>query len=46
MLIRAEQTKAANLQILLVVYCYFAYTHARRPHAQKIAGTGLVTPTF
>lgn len=46
MLIRAEQTKAANLQILLVVYGYFAYTHARRPHAQKIAGTGLVTPTF
>ena len=46
MLIRAEQTKAANLQILLVVYGYFAYTHARRPHAQKISGTGLVTPTF
>ena len=46
MLIRAEQTKAANLQILLVVYGYFAYTHARRPHAQKIAGTGLITPSF
>lgn len=46
MLIRAEQTKAANLQILLVVYGYFAYTHARRPHAQKIAGTGLTAPTF
>ena len=46
LLIRAEQTKAANLQILLVVYGYFAYTHARRPHAQKISGTGLVTPTF
>ncbi len=46
LLIRAEQTKAANLQILLVVYGYFAYTHARRPHVQKIAGTGLTAPTF
>lgn len=46
MLIRAEQTKAANLQILLVVYGYFAYTHARRPHAQKIAGTGMIAPSF
>lgn len=46
MLIRAEQPKAANLQILLVVYSYFAYTFARRTHAQKIAGTGLVTPSF
>ena len=43
---RAEQTKAANLQVLLVVYGYFAYTYARRPHAQKIAGTGLTTPAF
>lgn len=46
MLIRAEQTKAANLQILLVVYGYFAYTFARRTHAQKVNGTGLITPTF
>lgn len=46
LLIRAEQTKAANLQVLLVVYGYFAYTYARRPHAQKIAGTGLTTPAF
>lgn len=46
MLIRAEQPKAANLQILLVVYSYFAYTFTRRAHAQKINGTGLVTPTF
>jgi hypothetical protein len=46
LLIRAEQTKAANLQVLLVVYGYFAYTYARRPHAQKIAGTGLITPVF
>lgn len=46
MFIRADQTKAANLQILLVVYGYFAYTFGRRPHAQKINGTGLVTPVF
>ena len=46
MLIRAEQTKAANLQVLLVVYSYFAYTFGRRPHAQKVNGTGLITPTF
>lgn len=46
MLIRTEATKAANLQVLLVVYGYFAYTFARRAHAQKINGTGLVTPTF
>lgn len=46
MLIRAEQTKAANLQVLLVVYGYVAYTFARRAHAQKINGTGLVVPTF
>ncbi len=46
MLIRAEETKAANLAVLFVVYGYFAYTHARYSHAQKIAGTGLVTPSF
>lgn len=46
MMIRAEQTKAATLGILFVVYGYFAYTHARYSHAQKIAGTGLVTPSF
>lgn len=46
MLIRAEQTKAASLGVLLVVYGYFAYTFARRSHAQKVNGTGLVTPTF
>lgn len=45
-MIRADQTKAASLGILLVVYGYFAYTFARRTHAQKIGGTGLVTPTF
>ena len=46
MYIRAEQTKAASLGVLLVVYGYFAYTFARYAHSRKIAGTGLVTPTF
>lgn len=46
MLIRAEQAKAASLGVLLVVYGYYAWTSARRPHAQKIAGTGLVTPAW
>ncbi|MEV4705035.1 hypothetical protein [Actinoplanes sp. NPDC049316] len=44
--IRAEQPKAKNLGIDLVVYGYFAYTHQRYAHARKIAGTGLVTPAF
>ncbi|GAA2108726.1 phage major capsid protein [Streptomyces synnematoformans] len=44
--IRAEQPKAANLGILLVVYGYYAFTFQRQPHARKISGTGLVTPTF
>ena len=46
MFIRAEQTKAANLQVLLVLYGYYAFTFARVPHARKVSGTGLVTPTF
>lgn len=46
MFIRAEQAKATNLGIDLVVYGYFAYTFTRRAHAQKVSGTGLVTPTF
>lgn len=44
--IRAEQTAAASLGVLLVAYGYFAYTFTRRAHAQRIGGTGLVTPTF
>lgn len=44
--IRADQTLAANLQVVLVVYSYFAYTHTRYAHSQKVGGTGLVTPTF
>lgn len=44
--IRAEQPKAANLGVLLVVYGYYAFTHTRYAHSRKIGGTGLVTPTF
>lgn len=46
MLIRAEQPAAASLGVLFVVYGYIAYTHARYAHARKIAGTGLIAPTF
>lgn len=46
MYIRAEQPKAASLGVLMVVYGYFAYTHTRYAHARKVAGTGLVAPTF
>lgn len=46
MLIRAEQPAAASLGILFVAYKYFAYTHARYAHAQKLSGTGLVVPTW
>lgn len=47
MFIRAEQTSAKSLGIDLVLYSYFAYYLNRYTggHA-KIAGTGLVTPTF
>lgn len=45
--IRAEQTNAASLGVLFVVYGYMAYTFGRYPSANaRIAGTGLVTPTF
>lgn len=45
MFIRAEQTAAASLGVLLVAYKYYAYTHNRYSSAQqKIAGTGLVAP--
>lgn len=46
LLIRAEQTPAASLGVLFVVYGYFAYTHTRQAHAQKINGTGLIAPSF
>lgn len=45
-LIRAEQTSAKSLGVDLVVYAYFAYLFTRVTHAQKVNGTGLVTPTF
>ena len=35
-----------SLGVDVVVYGYAAYTHVRRAHAQKIAGTGLITPTW
>lgn len=44
--LRAEQTKAASLGVLFVMYGYFAYTFSRYAHAQRITGTGLITPTF
>lgn len=45
--IRAEQTAAASLGVLFVVYGYFAYTFSRFSNANgRVNGTGLVTPTF
>jgi hypothetical protein len=45
--IRAEQTPAASLGVLLVLYGYFAYTLRRYANShQEITGTGLVTPVF
>lgn len=35
-----------SLGVDVVVYGYAAYTFVRRAHAQKIAGTGLTTPTW
>lgn len=47
MFIRADQAGATALNIPLVVYGYFAFTFNRYSGAmQKLAGTGLVTPTF
>lgn len=45
--IRAEQPKAAQLGVLLVLYGYFAFTLRRYASAiGSIGGTGLKTPTF
>ncbi len=45
--IRAEQTNAASLGVLFVVYGYMAYTFGRYPSANaRIAGTGLAAPSF
>lgn len=46
MLIKAEQNQAKKLAVDLIVYGYYAFTFVRRPHAQKINGTGLTTPAF
>jgi hypothetical protein len=45
--IRAEQPKAAQLGVLLVLYGYFAYSFRRYASAvQKVSGTSLTTPSF
>jgi hypothetical protein len=45
--IRAEQAKAANLGVLLVLFGYFAYTMRRYANShQQILGSGLAAPTF
>jgi HK97 family phage major capsid protein len=46
MYIRAEQPAAASLGVLMVVYGYAAYTHTRYAHSRKVAGTGMIAPTF
>jgi len=47
MMLRFDQPKAAELDVLMVVYGYAAFTANRYPKAfAKITGTGLVTPTF
>jgi HK97 family phage major capsid protein len=47
MYLRFDQPKAAELDVLAVVYGYSAFTANRYPNAwAKIGGTGLVTPTF
>jgi hypothetical protein len=45
--IRAEQTAAASLGVLLVLYGYFAYSLRRYANSHaEITGTGLITPAF
>lgn len=47
MYLRFDQPKAAELDVLAVVYGYSAYTAARYQNAwAKVTGTALVTPTF
>lgn len=47
MYLRFDQPKAAELDVLAVVYGYSAFTAARYPNAAAlIGGTGLITPTF
>jgi hypothetical protein len=45
--IRAEQPKAANLAVTLVLYMYFAYSFRRFASAVgKVNGSGLIAPVF
>jgi hypothetical protein len=46
--IRAEQPKAHNLAVTLVLYMYFAYSFRRFGSGSvgRVGGTGLVAPTF
>lgn len=46
--IRAEQPKAANLAVTLVLYMYFAYSFRRfgTGSVGRVGGTGLIAPTF
>jgi HK97 family phage major capsid protein len=47
MYLRFDQPKAAELDVLAVVYGYSAFTAARYPNASAlVGGTGLITPTF
>ena len=47
MMLRFEQPKAAELDVTMIVYGYSCFTARRYPNAhRRIAGTGLVTPTF
>jgi|694.fasta_scaffold03440_5 HK97 family phage prohead protease/HK97 family phage major capsid protein len=47
LLIRAEQTNAASLGVLLVVFGFSAFTAGRVPGAHGIVtGSGLATPSF
>ena len=47
MYLRFDQPKAAELDVLAVVYGYNAYTAARYQNAwAKVTGTALVIPTF
>lgn len=47
MYLRFDQPKAAELDVLCVVYGYAAYTANRYANAwAKVSGTALVTPTF
>lgn len=47
LLIRAEQTSAASLAVLLVVFGFSAFTAGRVPGAHGIVtGSGLAAPTF